>query len=254
MSDDRSRPFGPHWFEAVAEHSAPPTCATRSRRGRGRRSSSWSARSASPRACGSSTSGAARPSRPRAGGARRSPSTASTSANASSNSPGRRSRRSDVRTARAACVAVRRRVRCRRLPVPGRVRPHDRGRARRDRGGRHGAGAAPGWPAGAEAFSAYFVVRHWPATTPRPSSTPRPASTTSEPRSATRPVTAIETDLWTGCYTPRELRLLCAAHGLAVDSISSVEPGAYGLDAPTADTAEYPPARHPGDPAADRSS
>ncbi|MEY2611010.1 MAG: hypothetical protein RLZZ128_1659, partial [Actinomycetota bacterium] len=37
--------------------------------------------------------------------------------------------------------------------------------------------------------------------------------------------------LWTGCYTPRELRLLLAAAGLVVRSISSVEPGAYG-DAP----------------------
>jgi SAM-dependent methyltransferase len=35
-------------------------------------------------------------------------------------------------------------------------------------------------------------------------------------------------DLWTGCYTPRELRLLLAGHDLVVDSISSVEPGAYG--------------------------
>ena len=50
--------------------------------------------------------------------------------------------------------------------------------------------------------------------------------------------TAVETSLWTGCYTPRELRLLCAAHGLRVDSISSVEPGAYGLGRPTVDSAE----------------
>ena len=35
-------------------------------------------------------------------------------------------------------------------------------------------------------------------------------------------------DLWTGCYTPRELRLLLGAHGLTVHTISSVEPGAYG--------------------------
>ena len=37
-----------------------------------------------------------------------------------------------------------------------------------------------------------------------------------------------EVDGWTGCYTPRELRLLLAAHGLDVDRISSVEPGRYG--------------------------
>ena len=49
----------------------------------------------------------------------------------------------------------------------------------------------------------------------------------------------VTTDLWTGCYTPRELRLLCAATGLTVDAISSVEPGAYGDDPPTVDTAEF---------------
>ncbi len=46
-------------------------------------------------------------------------------------------------------------------------------------------------------------------------------------------------DLWTGCYTPRELRLLLAAHGLRVDSIASVEPGAYGVGAPTVESPEY---------------
>jgi len=46
-------------------------------------------------------------------------------------------------------------------------------------------------------------------------------------------------DLWTGCYTPRELRLLCHLAGLHVDSISSVEPGSYGHDAPTTESAEF---------------
>lgn len=48
-----------------------------------------------------------------------------------------------------------------------------------------------------------------------------------------------EVDLWTGCYTPRELRLLAAAHGLRVDRISAVEPGAYGDAAPTTELPEY---------------
>jgi hypothetical protein len=46
-------------------------------------------------------------------------------------------------------------------------------------------------------------------------------------------------DLWTGCYTPRELRLLLGAHGLAVESISSVEPGAYGSAPPTTESPEF---------------
>ena len=45
-------------------------------------------------------------------------------------------------------------------------------------------------------------------------------------------------DLWTGCYTPRELRLLCRSVGLVVESISSVEPGAYGSATPTTETPE----------------
>ena len=46
-------------------------------------------------------------------------------------------------------------------------------------------------------------------------------------------------DLWTGCYTPRELRLLLANHGVIVDSISSVEPGQYGSDPATIESPEF---------------
>jgi hypothetical protein len=45
-------------------------------------------------------------------------------------------------------------------------------------------------------------------------------------------------DLWTGCYTPRELRLLAASAGLVVERLSSVEPGAYGDDPPTIERPE----------------
>jgi SAM-dependent methyltransferase len=50
---------------------------------------------------------------------------------------------------------------------------------------------------------------------------------------------AIAVDLWTGCYTPRELRLLLAASGLRVDSISSVEPGKYGSAEPSTESPEF---------------
>jgi SAM-dependent methyltransferase len=49
----------------------------------------------------------------------------------------------------------------------------------------------------------------------------------------------LEVDLWTGCYTPRELRLLLARHALAVDRISSVEPGAYGDGPPSTESPEF---------------
>jgi hypothetical protein len=46
-------------------------------------------------------------------------------------------------------------------------------------------------------------------------------------------------DLWTGCYTPRELRLLCRSAGLDVRAVNSVEPGSYAEAAPTVETAEF---------------
>ena len=46
-------------------------------------------------------------------------------------------------------------------------------------------------------------------------------------------------ELWTGCYTPKELRLLMRAAGLAVDAIHSVEPGRYAADPPTTESPEY---------------
>jgi SAM-dependent methyltransferase len=46
-------------------------------------------------------------------------------------------------------------------------------------------------------------------------------------------------DLWTGCYTPRELRLLLVSHGFVVDSIASVEPGAYGSAPATTESPEF---------------
>jgi SAM-dependent methyltransferase len=88
------------------------------------------------------------------------------------------------------------------------------------------------------AFSAYFVVKHWQND---PDASFDAASGVNHERTEIRneagEVAAAE--LWTGCYTPRELRLLCAANGLTVDSVSSVEPGAYGLDPPSVDTAEF---------------
>lgn len=51
--------------------------------------------------------------------------------------------------------------------------------------------------------------------------------------------TPLEVELWTGCYTPRELRLLLTLHGFVVERISSVEPGAYAESEPTTESPEY---------------
>jgi SAM-dependent methyltransferase len=50
--------------------------------------------------------------------------------------------------------------------------------------------------------------------------------------------TAAAVDLWTTCFTPRELRLLAHAVGLQVEHIWSVTPGAYEAASPTTDTPE----------------
>jgi SAM-dependent methyltransferase len=85
------------------------------------------------------------------------------------------------------------------------------------------------------AFSSYFVVKHWEG------ADFDAGSGVNHERTEIRNEVgeAIVTSLWTGCYTPRELRLICAAHRLRVDSISSVEPGAYSFAAATTDTTEF---------------
>jgi SAM-dependent methyltransferase len=45
-------------------------------------------------------------------------------------------------------------------------------------------------------------------------------------------------DLWTTCFTPRELRLLAVQAGLVVRDLWSVTPGAYRRDPPTVETPE----------------
>jgi SAM-dependent methyltransferase len=85
------------------------------------------------------------------------------------------------------------------------------------------------------AFSSYFVVKHWEGADFDADSGVNHEHT--EVHDALG--VAIPAELWTGCYTPRELRLLADRHGFAVDAISSVEPGSYRSAAPTVDTSEF---------------
>lgn len=58
-----------------------------------------------------------------------------------------------------------------------------------------------------------------------------------------------ETDLWTTCFTPRELRLLAARSGLEVGHLWAVRPGEYGRRPPDLDHEELLlVARRPADP------
>ncbi|MFV0307959.1 MAG: class I SAM-dependent methyltransferase [Desertimonas sp.] len=93
----------------------------------------------------------------------------------------------------------------------------------------------PGGRLALSAFNAYFAVKY------HDEATFDAATGVSHERTEVRdPTGRSETvDLWTGCYTPRELRLLAARAGLVVDAISSVEPGAYRRDPPTIESAEY---------------
>ncbi|HEY4377725.1 MAG TPA: class I SAM-dependent methyltransferase [Acidimicrobiales bacterium] len=54
-----------------------------------------------------------------------------------------------------------------------------------------------------------------------------------------------ETDLWTTCFTPRELRLMAKRAGLAVDHLWSVRPGEYGARRPDLDHEEFLLVGHP---------
>lgn len=94
----------------------------------------------------------------------------------------------------------------------------------------------PGGRAAVSAFSAYFQVR-W---LEDHDSFDADAGVNHE-RTEVRDETgaAVPADLWTTCFTPRELRLLAAASGLTVEAIWSVTPGAYARAVPTIDTPEF---------------
>jgi SAM-dependent methyltransferase len=82
----------------------------------------------------------------------------------------------------------------------------------------------PGGRLALTAFSSYFMVRHleegdaFDAATGVNHETAPVKDAAGEQR---------EFDLWTACYTPRELRLLAAAAGLDVVGLGSVTPGRY---------------------------
>lgn len=87
----------------------------------------------------------------------------------------------------------------------------------------------PGGRIAVSAFSAYFLVRHLPA-----HMTFDASSGVNHERTVIKDEEglAAEHDLWTGCFTPRELRLLADRAGLAVDHVWSVRPGAYAANRP----------------------
>jgi SAM-dependent methyltransferase len=102
----------------------------------------------------------------------------------------------------------------------------------------------PGGCVAVSAFSSYFQVRY-----PQADGAFDVATGVHHERTTLKSEDGrdLEADLWTTCYTPRELRLLLASVGLTVDAVWSVEPGGYARADPTAETPELlVVARQPG--------
>ncbi|HEY6533561.1 MAG TPA: methyltransferase domain-containing protein [Acidimicrobiales bacterium] len=94
----------------------------------------------------------------------------------------------------------------------------------------------PGGRLAVSAFSAYFQVR-W---LEDGDSFDADAGVNHERTALRSPVGEEAThDLWTTCFTPRELRLLAARSGLAVRDIWSVTPGDYARRRPDLDHPEF---------------
>jgi ubiquinone/menaquinone biosynthesis C-methylase UbiE len=94
----------------------------------------------------------------------------------------------------------------------------------------------PGGRLGVSAFSAYFQLQHLES-----HDTFDAATGVNHERTELRNEQneRKEVDLWTTCFTPRELRLLLELANLTVDHIYSVTPGSYAQTEPTIDTPEF---------------
>jgi len=94
----------------------------------------------------------------------------------------------------------------------------------------------PGGRLALSAFSAYFQVRYLEDTDRFDAD----AGVNHERTELRDPSGALaEHDLWTSCFTPRELRLLARAAGLEPEQLWSVTPGAYRADPPDLDRPEF---------------
>ncbi|MCU1461431.1 MAG: putative methyltransferase [Acidimicrobiales bacterium] len=106
------------------------------------------------------------------------------------------------------------------------------------------ASVRPGGVVCVSAFSAYFAVRYLETGDDFDAATGVNHETTSVRNEA-----GVEKsfDLWTSCFTPRELRLLFERAGLVVEHLWSVRPGAYRADPPDLEHPEFlVVARRPG--------
>lgn len=94
----------------------------------------------------------------------------------------------------------------------------------------------PGGRLALSAFSAWFALRNLES-----GETFDPATAVLHERARLRDEQGIEQDfdLWTTCFTPRELRLVALRAGLRVDGVHGVAPGRYRLGPAALDTPEH---------------
>lgn len=93
----------------------------------------------------------------------------------------------------------------------------------------------PGGGVVLSAFSAYFQVRHLEV-----SDTFDADTGVNHERAEIRGAAGTQThDLYTTCFTPRELRLLCRQSGLVAEHVWSATPGSYGRRPPDLEHAEF---------------
>jgi SAM-dependent methyltransferase len=110
------------------------------------------------------------------------------------------------------------------------------GDAEEDVIGRFARALRPGGRLALSAFSSYFVVRHM-----EPGETFDAATAVNHERATLTNEAGEEQifDLWTTCYTPRELRLLAKGAGLVVDGVYGIVMGKYVRAAPSVDAHEH---------------
>jgi 2-polyprenyl-3-methyl-5-hydroxy-6-metoxy-1,4-benzoquinol methylase len=101
---------------------------------------------------------------------------------------------------------------------------------------RFAAALKPGGRLALSAFSSAFVLRHL-----EPGETFDLDRGVNHERAVLKNADGSERtfDLWTTCYTPRELRLLARAARLEVDAVYGVTPGRYARTAPNLDAPEH---------------
>ena len=102
--------------------------------------------------------------------------------------------------------------------------------------GRFARALRPSGRLAVSAFNAYFALRHLET-----GDTFDAARGVNHERATLRDAggTEREFDLWTTCFTPRELMLLARAAGLVVDAVHGVMPGHYEAAPPSIDLPEY---------------